>query len=69
MHSHRVKRVLYSAFVRKCTDMCKHRFGVQLLQNPQLCGNTALFTVYGNVQLKVLEGYYMTTVQSILSNM
>ncbi len=28
--SHCVKRVIYSAFVRKCT--CKHRFGLQLLQ-------------------------------------
>jgi hypothetical protein len=25
-----VKRVFYSAFVWKCTYMCKHRFGVQL---------------------------------------
>ncbi len=35
-----VKRVFYSAFVRKCTVMCKHRFGVQLLQNPPLCSST-----------------------------
>ncbi len=35
-----VKRVFYSAFVWKCTDMCKHRFGVQLLQNPPLCRRT-----------------------------
>jgi hypothetical protein len=32
-----VKRVFSSAFVWKCTDMCKHHFGVQLLQNPPLC--------------------------------
>jgi hypothetical protein len=25
---------VYSAFVLKCTDMCKHRLGVQVLQNP-----------------------------------
>ncbi len=41
MYSRYVKRVFYSAFVRKCTDMCKHRFGVQLLQNPPLCSSTA----------------------------
>ena len=35
-----VKRVFYSAFVWKCTYMCKHRFGVQLLQNPPLCSST-----------------------------
>jgi hypothetical protein len=35
-----VKRVFYSAFVWKCTYMCKHRFGVRLLQNPPLCSNT-----------------------------
>ncbi len=29
-----------SAFVWKCTDMCKHRFGVQMLQNPPLCRST-----------------------------
>jgi hypothetical protein len=29
-----------SAFVWKCTDMCKHRFGVQLLQNPPLRSST-----------------------------
>jgi hypothetical protein len=40
MYSRCVKRVLNSAFVRKCTDMCKHRFGVQLLQNPPLCSST-----------------------------
>jgi hypothetical protein len=40
MYSRCVKRVFYSAFVRKCTDMCKHRFGVQLLQNPPLCSST-----------------------------
>jgi hypothetical protein len=40
MYSRCVKRVFYSAFVRKCTDMCKHRLGVQLLQNPPLCSST-----------------------------
>jgi hypothetical protein len=35
-----VKRVFYSAFVFKCTEMCKHRFRVQLLQNPPLCSIT-----------------------------
>jgi hypothetical protein len=40
MYSRSVKRVFYSAFVRKCPDMCKHRFGVQLLQNPLLCSST-----------------------------
>ncbi len=38
-----LKKVLYSAFVWKCTDMCKHRFVVQLLQNPPLCSSTLLF--------------------------
>jgi hypothetical protein len=32
--------VFYGAFVWKCTDMCKLRFGVQLLQNPPLCSIT-----------------------------
>jgi hypothetical protein len=32
--------VFYSAFVWKCTDVCKHRFGMQLLQNPPLCSST-----------------------------
>ncbi len=35
-----VKRVFYSAFVWKCTYMCKHRLGVQLFQNPPLCSST-----------------------------
>ncbi len=35
-----VKRMFYSAFVWKCTHMCKHRFGVQLLENPSLCRST-----------------------------
>jgi hypothetical protein len=35
-----VERVFYSAFVLKCTDVCKHRFGVQLLKNPPLCSST-----------------------------
>jgi hypothetical protein len=36
-----MKRVFYySTFVRKCTDMCKHHFGVLLLQNPPLCSST-----------------------------
>ncbi len=45
MYSHCVKRVFYSAFFRKCTIMCKHRFGVQLLQNPPLCSSTE-FSIY-----------------------
>ncbi len=39
-YSRCVKRVFYSAFVWKGTDMCKHRFWVQLLQNPPLCSST-----------------------------
>jgi hypothetical protein len=39
-YSRCVKRVFHSAFVRKCTDMRKHRFGMQLLQNPPLCSST-----------------------------
>ncbi len=35
-----VKRVFYSVFVWKCSDMCKHCYGVQLFQNPPLCSNT-----------------------------
>ncbi len=35
-----VKRAFYSAFDWKYTDICKHRFGVQLLQNPPLCCST-----------------------------
>jgi hypothetical protein len=27
-------------FVWKCTNMCKHSFGVQLLQNPPFCSST-----------------------------
>jgi hypothetical protein len=42
MYSCCVKRVFYSTFVRKCTDMCKHRSGVQLLQNPPFCSSTAV---------------------------
>ncbi len=37
-----VKREFYSALVWKCTDMCKHGFGVQLLQNPPLCSSTLI---------------------------
>ena len=37
--SHCVKRVFYGASVLKCTDMCKHRFAVQLLKNPPLCSS------------------------------
>ena len=33
--------VFSSAFVWKCTDMCKHCFGVQLLLNPSLCSSTS----------------------------
>ncbi len=35
-----VKRVFYGAFVLKCTEMCKHRFRVQLLQNTPFCSST-----------------------------
>jgi hypothetical protein len=35
------KGCFYSAFVWKCTYMCKHRFGVQLFQNSPLCSSTA----------------------------
>jgi hypothetical protein len=35
-----VKRVFHSAFIWKCTDVCKHRFRVQLLQNPLSCSST-----------------------------
>ncbi len=35
-----MKRVFYSEFVWKCIDMCKHRFGVQLLKNPPFCSST-----------------------------
>ncbi len=35
-----MKRVFYSALVLKCTEMCKHLFRVQLLQNPPLCIST-----------------------------
>jgi hypothetical protein len=35
-----MERVFYSAIVWKCTYMCKHRFGVQLFQNPPLCRST-----------------------------
>ncbi len=45
MYSCCVKSVFYSAFVKKCTDMCKHRFGVQLLQNPPLCSSTVATAV------------------------
>jgi hypothetical protein len=31
--------VFNSAFVCTCTYTCKHRFGVQLLQNPPLCSS------------------------------
>jgi hypothetical protein len=32
----------YRSFVWKCTHMCKHRIGVQLLQNPPLCISTEI---------------------------
>jgi hypothetical protein len=47
------KGVFYSAFVWKCTYMCKHRFGVQLLQNPPFCSSTHTLNVtlfYNNNQ-------------------
>ncbi len=36
--------VFYSAFVWQCTDMCKHRFEVNLLQNLPLCSSTTVAT-------------------------
>jgi hypothetical protein len=36
--------LFYSAFVWKCTEMCKHHFGVQLLLNPPLCSSTQFLT-------------------------
>ncbi len=51
-----VKRVFYSVFVWKCTDKCKHRFGVQLLQNPQLCSSTPWkFSAYSTALLRVIH--------------
>jgi len=46
-----VKRVFYSASFLKCTDMCKHRFGVQLWKNSPLCSSTVwvictLYSIY-----------------------
>ncbi len=41
-----MKRVFYSAFVLKRTEMCKHRFRVQLLQNPPLCTVTRLDVIF-----------------------
>ena len=35
-----VKMIFYSAFVWKCIDMCKDRFGVQLMQNSPFCSST-----------------------------
>jgi hypothetical protein len=45
-----VKRVIYSASVLKCTDVCKHRFGVQLLKNPPLCSSTYYTSFKGYFQ-------------------
>jgi hypothetical protein len=53
MDSHCVKGVFYSAFVRKCTNKCKHRFGVQLLQNPPLCSSTDRFVICTSTLLYV----------------
>jgi hypothetical protein len=47
-----VKRLFYSAFVWKYTDICKHRFGVQLLQNPPLCSCTASIPSLGYLYLE-----------------
>jgi hypothetical protein len=35
---------MHGAFVWKCTNMCKHRFGGQLLQNPPLCSSPVIKT-------------------------
>jgi hypothetical protein len=53
-----VKREFYSALVWKCTDMCKHGFGVQLLQNPPLGSSTLIlyldFQEVGKYKLSVI---------------
>jgi hypothetical protein len=53
-----VKKVIYSAFVLKCADMCKHRFGVQLLQNPPLCSSTSPNPAHGPHQVYPASGLY-----------
>jgi hypothetical protein len=51
-----MKRVFYSAFVWKCTDLCKHRFGVQLLQNPSLCSSTSqMFTFISAIRKATVQ--------------
>jgi hypothetical protein len=56
MYSLCVKSVFYSAFVMKCTDMCKHRFEVHLLQNPPLSSSTSCSVYKQNETVKnILE--------------
>jgi hypothetical protein len=64
MYSRCVKKVFNSAFVRKCTDMCKHRFGVQLLQNPPLCSSTSLSGY--NMPGKSKKGHFFFVINPIL---
>ncbi len=60
-----VKRVFSSPFVWKCTDMCTHRFGVQLLQNPPLFSST-LTTATPRVSQFALPSPYPTTYTNIM---
>jgi hypothetical protein len=34
--------MFYSAFVRKCTDMCEHRSGVQLLERKKVVAESTV---------------------------
>jgi hypothetical protein len=49
------ERFFYSAFVWKCTDKIKHRFGVQLLQNPPLCSSTEKYAFIPTVQYSTYQ--------------
>ncbi len=58
-----MKRVFSSAFVWKCTDMCKHHhFRVQLLQNPPLCSSTLHDQVASTVAVDSGEAYVISDV-------
>ena len=57
MYSCCVKGVFYGAFVRKCTDMCKHRIGVQLLQNPPLCSSTVNILFQGHDRFRLVKKF------------
>ncbi len=67
MYSRCVKRVFYSAFVRKCTDMCKHRFGVQLLRHPPLCSSTAATTSKAAKPRVEAGGIYVSWKDAVLA--